>query len=299
MAMDLAAEEQKLLAAVIALYDRFRSGVLRDGDVIEPGLEGKSDRRWMAHAIADKSDLQPDACVFGHFRREHGTILDIGAHWGYTALAMRLSGTDCPIISIEASSMHEECLDELRSWDIGYDFVIQPLGSSSQERSLYTPVVNGFPITGLTNVDGDIFDDHHARHLASIIGTYIPAAPGYRVQLACQPVSLRPLDEVLATGQFRISTSSIAAIKLDVENHEIQVLNGAMKTLAEHRPFLMIEGGNRHSGVVNLLHELGYLYAERQDDVVRLHSGFSQAVNGYWIHESRLDFCSRVGLLAN
>ena len=289
-------EEQRLLSEIKALYARFHAGDLKPIDLVGPDRE--SPREWMATAIQNRADHQPDASVFRHFRREQGTILDIGAHWGYTALAMRLTGTDCPIASIEASVTNRANLDALRSWDAQYDFLIQALGDSKSSHALYTPVVNGIYISGLTNIDGDIFNDHHARHLASIIGTYIPYSAEYNVQLSRVEIATDTLDAVLQSHRFRIPTEKIAAIKLDVEHHELQVLAGARQTLRS-RPFLMIEGGNRSASIARVLGEEGYVYADRDGDRVRLNDAMSPEVNGYWLHRERLAEYRQMGLLAD
>ena len=295
--MSVAQEQERLFEAVVASYRRFNDHKLQRDDVIEPHPTGNSARHWMTEAIKGGHNHQPDACVFTHFRKDMGTILDIGAHWGYTALAMRLSGTDCPIISIEASAMHIECLDELRRHDPQYDFLIQALGDRAAQHHLYTPVVNGVHVTGLSNIDGNIFNLHHAQHLASLIETSIPVAESYRVQFAKQSVELRPLDEVLARP-FRVPSNRIAAMKIDVEHHEFPVLVGASGVIARDRPFIMIEGANRSPPIAKFLGGMGYLYGDRDGSQIRLNPEISKEINGYWIHPKHRPAYEQAGLLA-
>ena len=59
----------------------------------------------------------------------------------------------------------------------------------------------------------------------------------------------------------------------------------------------MIEGANRAKEVAAHLIDLGYLYADRDGDVVRLNSEMSSAINGYWIHPSRREMYEQIGLL--
>jgi len=295
--VDHETEERKLLAEINSIYDRFRTGTLRPDDLVE--RDGETPPHWIAQTIRDRTNLQPDAAVFAHFNKGQGAILDIGAHWGYTALAMRLTGSDCPIVSIEASPANRACLAELRSWDSRYDFVIQPLGESPAQKRLYTPVVNGVHIDGLTNLDGSTFNDHYARLLASLVGKHIPYSKAYKVQISKIDVSVISLDDALRSHAFRVPVEPVAAIKLDVEQHELPVLKGASETLSKWRPFVMIEEANRNPPIVELLRDRGYVYADRDGDRVRLTNDVSQEVNGYWAHRDRLNEYRSAGLLVD
>ncbi len=63
---------------------------------------------------------------------------------------------------------------------------------------------------------------------------------------------------------FRGEAARIAAIKVDVEGHELAVLRGAEETLQRHRPLLVVESEERHAGpggvarVLRHLEDRGY-----------------------------------------
>lgn len=294
----------QLLAQQIAdIYRRLKQNELKPGDVIcDTPPSAFSARHWMTdlHAKADPSH-EPDAAVFGRFRRHMGTILDIGAHWGYTASAMRLFGTDCPIVSFEAAGWNAETLDEFRRLDGNYDFSIGALGDTDSQKTLYCPVVNGTAITGLNCVDARLFDEVHgpqiAKLIASSIGGHIPVAETYRFQLLVNHMRSRRLDDALTSTNFLVPTKTIAAMKLDVERSEAAVLRGAAATLRLDLPFIMIEGANRDADVVGILRELGYLYADREDNQVRIIDSISMACNGYWLHPWHMDRYTAIGLV--
>ena len=77
----------------------------------------------------------------------------------------------------------------------------------------------------------------------------------------CRPVKVRTttLDRYLQGNGTRV-----AALKLDVEGHEPALLRGAERTLAEHRPLLVLECEERHLGAGGMarlfawLRERGY-----------------------------------------
>jgi FkbM family methyltransferase len=69
--------------------------------------------------------------------------------------------------------------------------------------------------------------------------------------------------QVPAVRLDEITFAPISLIKIDVEGHEESVLKGAINTLNQHRPALIVESENRHNPgviarVVGLLAGLGY-----------------------------------------
>jgi FkbM family methyltransferase len=89
---------------------------------------------------------------------------------------------------------------------------------------------------------------------ASFEPSVASVSPGRDVE-----VSVVSLDEY-----FRGSSARIAAVKVDVEGHELSVLRGAEDLLREHGPLLVVECEERHRGeggvreVLRFLEKRGY-----------------------------------------
>jgi FkbM family methyltransferase len=292
----IAAARLALGQAIMPVYERLAAQALRAGDTVdEAAIRPSTPRRYIRHVLSTRAIFEEDARIIGRFRREMGTILDIGAHWGYLAASFRHAGADGPILSFEPMTAHHGCLDEFRRIDGAYDF--SPHGLSDREASvlLYGPLVNGQPIMGLNSIGGAIFNEHHKNHLVSLVGGEIPVAPRYEFKLMTTRFTTRRLDDVLAKRRFLVlkpflvDVSRIAVIKLDVEGHEAPVLAGAQATIARHKPFVMIESGNRNAAVAALLRGHGYLYAEREGERLAPTDHHTTAANGFWYHPDRLD----------
>ena len=70
--------------------------------------------------------------------------------------------------------------------------------------------------------------------------------------------------EFRALDSFEIN-EHIDLIKIDVEDAEVDVLNGAKETIKKNNPIIVLETYNHKSEVDNILHELGY----EQVDTIR------------------------------
>lgn len=108
-----------------AFKTRCAAGELETDDIIALSFEWlDAPPEAIDNVLSKKEDAEPDILPFRHFGREDGVILDIGAHWGYTAASMRLAGARSPIVSFEAIGAHRPCLERLKQLDTSYDFFI-------------------------------------------------------------------------------------------------------------------------------------------------------------------------------
>ena len=289
---------RELLGQVVTeLYDRLGRDALLPTDFVSAGrITAPTPTSWILHAFDSGKQLHADAAVFRAFTREMGAILDIGAHWGYTALAIRQFGSSCPIVSFEPSETNAACLKILRKLDREFDFACIALGDSDEEVTLYTPVVNGVAITGLSSIDGVTLTAYGARHVVGHLGQLIPEAEFYDAKILKTKVRVRRLDDVLESRRyfflppFRVSVERIAGIKIDVEGFESRVLEGARRTIERNKPLIMIEGANRRPEMTRILAGFGYRFADLSDGLLVPTEKQSTAPNGYWfspIHERR------------
>lgn len=84
---------------------------------------------------------------------------------------------------------------------------------------------------------------------ASLEASVAERSPGRDVHVA-----VVVLDERLRNERRRL-----AAIKIDVEGHELSVLRGAAGILERHAPLVVVEAEERHSGAANLAAVLAFL----------------------------------------
>ena len=145
--------------------------------------------------------------------RKGDVVVDAGAHYGfYSLLASRLVGGRGLVLAFEPASDNYRGL--IKNLKLNHAGNIAPLkmalGSRDGEGELY-----------------------HSTHSGARALTPFP--PPYR-NLHSERVRVAKLDTVLPA----LGISRVDLIKLDVEGFELEVLKGAVATLAKHKPSLTI-----------------------------------------------------------
>lgn len=159
------------------------------------------------------------------------TWLDVGAHYGYTALALaRLVGPSGRVFAFEPVASTVECLRETRRLNNLDHLRILPLGLADPDNGGHMNVVleRGMA-TPLTEA-------------ASRVST---------VTIVC----LDQVWEDLSEGDTRVD-----GVKMDVQGMELHALQGMRWALMAHRPLLALEfhAGVDRDAIVSLLTEYGY-----------------------------------------
>ena len=205
---------------------------------------------------------------FEIFRKFSGddVVLDVGAHWGYSAVTMRHAGCSARIVSIEAMPMNMRSLHHLETLDPKYSCVNMAASDSHSVLRIYTPVLNGTAIMGLSSTGGTL-TTYFAYHLAGLTSAYPPPAGGRdAVGVLVSEVAARCLDDIL---DERGERERVVAVKMDIEGHEPAALRGAERLFLEQAPLLMIEGANRNPAVVELMQGYGYFHAAVAEEPAR------------------------------
>jgi FkbM family methyltransferase len=159
------------------------------------------------------------------------TWLDIGAHYGYTAIALsRLVGPGGRVVAFEPVLSSAACIARTRQLNGLAQLQVIPLGLSSapQLEPRRLPTVRGMADS-----------------------TIVPNGSEQVILIA----SLDCLWPSLCAG-----SPGIHGIKIDVQGMELDVLRGMRETLGRHQPTLVIEfhtGVNRRS-VLDTLAECRY-----------------------------------------
>jgi len=90
--------------------------------------------------------------VFRFFKDEAGTVLDIGAHFGYSAASIWAAGATTSILSFEPNPWHAVCLDRIKAIRPGkFDYATLGIGDVPRAVCFVMPVIEGVGISGLSS----------------------------------------------------------------------------------------------------------------------------------------------------
>lgn len=253
---------------------------------------------WIDDLLGRGEVHDEDYRVFSAFRDPDTTILDLGAHFGYSAVSIWSAGAASRVISFEMNPGFEPCFQRIAQLRPGrYDYYISGLSDSPGSLPFAIPVLNGRCVGALATASPAPDVDHFAKILADYFEKYFAGQPvgSFLIQVFQSPVAR--LDDLLATHRFSVPTDRIVAVKVDTEGLEAQVLAGARALLISHKPLILAESGHANASLCQQLLELGYLYAGREANQLQIISAPANAINGFFLHPTHAGEYRRMGLL--
>ena len=98
-----------------------------------------SNANWIPEILGRAKLSEPEFMVFKHFDQDAGTILDIGANYGYAAASIWAAGAKSKILSFEPNPWHRPCLLRIKEMRPAlFDFIHLGLGSTDSSNSLHS-----------------------------------------------------------------------------------------------------------------------------------------------------------------
>ena len=223
-----------------------------ENELFWKGIEGG----WEPHSLQ----------LWAHLCDMSNIILDIGANTGLFSLVASAVSPDATVIAFEPVRRVYEHLDENRRLN-GSPFVAEHLAVSGASGTVH------------------LFDDGQDLPLSASLEQDFPSLSDHAVPVSVQavaiddylqghPLALNRFPETEGLSQPTPGSDTSVQplvpdlIKIDVEGHEIAVLDGMSELLANHRPTLLIEVLSRSvaDGVQERLGGLGYRFYDVDED---------------------------------
>lgn len=270
-----------------SLFERVRSNSLLPTDLIdESEIRMDGNAAWVSDMIDRRSLHDPDYALFARFPESKGTILDVGANWGYSVGSIRASGCQAPILSFEILAPYRGCLEAVKQkLGSGYDYVLCGVSSTCTDLEIFIPTLSGLALTSLTSAVKVSFNAGMVRNVMDYAAAYLQDEAELIPGILRLKAQAAPIDVLLRGEVIQVPTSPIAAVKIDVEGLEAEVLRGAQETLGRDAPLLIIEGANRDESVRAELDRHSYVLATWQGDRLMLSEGIAhEGANGIFLH---------------
>lgn len=188
--------------------------------------------------------------AFRHFADllpHHGLVLDVGANLGVMSAYLAQKNSSRKIIAVEPIPMHIQVMNRFfRKMQLKNIVVIEKaLSNRSGFVEMNVPLRNGVLQHGLASLEIQ------------------KAKTGERYQV--EAITLDQLMENYADEK-------LVGIKIDVENHEWEVLSGGINTIQQHYPIIMAElwDDSKKERCLHVLTSLGYraMYVNLKGELV-------------------------------
>lgn len=170
------------------------------------------------------------------------TIIDAGANVGYTSVIFAKHHPKYQIISYEPVSLLSKIIEKVITYFGLKNITVKQLalGNNSGEVSIKTPIISGVKKQGLSFVDFAV-----DREDELMFNGYLT-----------EQVKMVSIDEDL----LQTDLPPVIGIKVDVENFEYFVLQGAQKIITKYRPVVMAElwGNDRKKACIELMQHFDY-----------------------------------------
>lgn len=298
-----AVDHESLKKQVRRILDEYFEKGNRSNEIIAPASaisKVDSDPKSVEKFFRTGHVHDQDYLVFGAFRDPETTILDVGAHYGYSATSIWSSGAASHVISFEANQLFEPCLRHVARLRPGrYDYRLVALGESTGALAFAMPVVNGGGMGALTTACPSPDLNSLANNIVKYFQGSFPGRPIASFQIHRFESPMARLDDVLAAGGFAVPTKKIVAIKVDTEGYEAETLAGCPDLLAMQKPLVLAEGGHSNPAIYRQLQPFGYVYAVRNGRQLEIVNQPRRAVNGFLLHPDHADEYRHIGLLGS
>ena len=212
--------------------------------------------------------LEPDLNIIKNLIKPGDSIIDVGANFGfYTFYLSKLVGENGHVFSIEpipltfkilSNNVKKLALDNVSLFNCGI---------SEQD---------GFAIMEIPKFDSGSENYYQAK----IVNNVKQASSIRKIK-----VELRTIDSLLYDY-----CKKIAFIKIDAENHEFQVINGAIKLISHLKPALFVEVSenpdDKHSlafELFNLLKNQGYSPYYYRDNKLWMRTHGDKSINYFFL----------------
>jgi FkbM family methyltransferase len=173
--------------------------------------------------------------AFRHFvaLKPGGLFVDVGANDGISALSFRRFDRSYRILSLEPNRLLKPWLQEVKDSDGHFEYMMVGAGSAPARVRFYVPVYRGV-----------VLHTFASANLESTRST-LAGSFGEAIAAACR---IDTVDaEIVRLDDLNLEPT---IIKIDAEGFDHDVLVGAVRTVEQYRPFVMVENDEAQASAI-------------------------------------------------
>ena len=173
--------------------------------------------------------------AFRHFvaLKPGGLFVDVGANDGISALSFRRFDRSYRILSLEPNRLLKPWLQEVKDSDAHFEYMMVGAGSAPALVRFYVPVYRGV-----------VLHTFASANLESTRST-LAGSFGEPIAAACR---IDAVDaEIVRLDDLNLEPT---IIKIDAEGFDHDVLVGAVRTVEQCRPFVMVENDEAQASAI-------------------------------------------------
>jgi FkbM family methyltransferase len=176
-------------------------------------------------------------------------IVDIGGNDGISSLILRKFNKDSNILCIEPNKFYEKILKKIKQKDKKFNYLICGASNKESKIKMYIPKYKKVYFRSLASIENKNFFNNHSF----LPNVGIKKENFKNVFLEDFEVKIIKLDNLNLNPDL---------LKIDVEGHELEVLEGCSLTINKYRPLIIIEiNKNNFPKIVNFMLEKNYILA--------------------------------------
>lgn len=216
----------------------FREDSFMEKVILEKGLYGE----W------EKESLK----IWAHLSKQANVILDIGANTGIFSMLAQNNNPAAKIIAIEPVGVNFEVLSKNISRN-NFPILTEQVALSDKKGKAKMFMLKD-RLNYMTSVNDDRYADApHVKGDYEVVEIEVP---------------IMPFSEIVS----RHSLQKIDLIKIDVEGHEIAVLNNMLPWLEKYKPHILIEviGADNALELNKMFGSMGYQYLSIDEENISI-----------------------------
>lgn len=184
---------------------------------------------------------------FLYTNKEFVSIIDIGGNDGISSLILRKFNKKSNILCIEPNKFYKKILRKIKNKDKRFDYLICGASNIESKRKMYIPKYKNIYFRSLASMENKNFFNENS---------FLPNVGIKKENF--KYVSLEDFEvKIIKLDNLKLSPD---LLKIDVEGHELEVLEGCTLTINKYKPLIILEiNKNNFSKIVSFMLQKNYI----------------------------------------